>query len=312
MPSLTSWRPRRRLSLALLSACVLAAPGRGDPAAAAPRPLFYRFSLAPRSMQADPLLDVTIMTDVTDAGRKLPKATAGRPAYYLAHSEGFRELGEGIPTGRTLSEEDMARLLQRSLGEGGYLEAQSAKRAPSLLILYSWGLFSRELDYGQGRSSRDTREMLDRAALIGGEDFRHKLYTMLLYQEDMRMGIGQIAAVSGILDPMHLYKLESTTHERMLEMAKSDLYFVIASAYDFRAYQRRQRVLLWRTRIVIDANGVSQPQVLPTMVLDGSKYFGRETHGEPVVVTQHALGKVEIGPIKVVQFGAPGPAAPAR
>jgi hypothetical protein len=96
-------------------------------------------------------------------------------------------------------------------------------------------------------------------------------------------------------------------------MANHDLYYVIATAYDYTAFRQHQSVLLWRTRVAILAEGVSQPQVLPTMVLGASASFGKQTHGDPTILTQHAVGQVEVGPLKVVGFGTEteAPQAPA-
>ncbi|HEX3730060.1 MAG TPA: hypothetical protein VHV47_09660, partial [Opitutaceae bacterium] len=300
-------------ALILAAGCALAAAGRADPATASPQSLFYRFSLAPRSMQADPLLDITVMTDVTEAGKKLPKVTKDYPAYYLVHSEGFKEMGEGIPSGTTLAQEDMDRLLRRSLADGGYREAGPAAEPPSLLVLYSWGLYSKREHRGMGSTPLDTNEMFDRAELVGGDAFAAQILKMMQWKADLGPVSGRHAATSNLSNPLDLYQLEGRTHGVIVDMADSDLYYVVASAYDYAAYRQHQRRLLWRTRIAILANGVSQPQVLPTMVLGASPYFGKQTHGEPTILTRHAIGRVEVGPVRVVSFGteAEAPVSPA-
>jgi hypothetical protein len=314
MPPSTPRCLRRWLALALGCAGALAAVGRADPSPDTPLKRLNRFSLAPRSAQADPLLDITVMTDVTDAGKKLPKVTKDHPVFYLAHSEGFKELGEGVPTGETLGEEDMGRFLRTSLADAGYREAGPATPAPSQVILYSWGLYSKQIDYGQGITALDTKEMFERASIIGGDEFARKLLKMLQWKSVAGASTtGKRNKTSNIADPMYTYQLEGgRNHELMLEMADNDIYYVIASAYDYAAFRQHQPVLLWRTRMAILAEGVTQPQVLPTMVLGASPYFGKQTRGDPTILTRHAVGQVEVGPVQVVSFGTPteAPAAP--
>src|SRR6185312_8048647 len=223
---------RSRSLLALAAGCALAGIGRADQAQNSPLSRLNRFRLAPRSMQADPLLDITIMTDVTDAGKKLPKVTKDHPAYYVAHSEGFKELGEGVPTGETLGEEDMARFMKSSLADGGYLEAGAATQPPTQIVLYSWGLYSKQIDYGQGTTALDTKEMFDRASIIGGDEFAVKLLKMLQWKSAVGASTkGKRNKTSNISDPMYIYQLEGgRNHELMMEMADNDIYYVIASA----------------------------------------------------------------------------------
>ncbi|MEO5959096.1 MAG: hypothetical protein ABIZ49_03085, partial [Opitutaceae bacterium] len=74
-------------------------------------------------------------------------------------------------------------------------------------------------------------------------------------------------------------------------------------------------ILLWRTRMTVAAQGVSQEQTLPTLVLSAAPYFGREMSSAEILSKRTIReGNVEIGTPTVVEPRAPEaktPAAPA-
>jgi hypothetical protein len=96
----------------------------------------------------------------------------------------------------------------------------------------------------------------------------------------------------------------------LLEQTANDIYYVVASAYDYRSASTNKRVLLWRTRMTVAAEGVSQVQTLPALVLAASPYFGKDM-AEPELLTKRPVpeGSVEIGtPVVVPSSGDVGAA----
>jgi hypothetical protein len=94
--------------------------------------------------------------------------------------------------------------------------------------------------------------------------------------------------------------LENTAlggHRRdLIEDLEYDRYFVVLMAYDYKAISRKQKKLLWVTRISIRAQGNDFTQRLPAMAKYAARYFGEDSHGllrEPL-----PEGRVEIGNIK--------------
>lgn len=291
------------------------------------------FSLLPRSMQNNPVLNLTVITEMTDEGRKLPAVSAAAPAYYVLKSGGFRQLGDAPKGERSLDVADMARLLTQSLSTNGYRPASPPSHEPSLLILFIWGShnLTSHVDWSdlpdptpndpfdtQGAQSpaQVQRNLLDRAALVGGDAFALKLQQLLSRTADMHL---TMKTSPGILppevfartNPLYLWKLQNPKNARLLEHAVEELYFVVASAYHFSAAANNERRLLWRTRMTVSSDGVSQPQTLAPLIATAAPYFGKETT-EPQFIHQRVRsGRVEIGTPTVVEEMRTNPSRPS-
>ena len=264
----------------------------------------FVFSLLPKSFQKNPELDVTVIGEVTEAGKKLPPVSPDAPAYYALFSAGYHPMGDSYGD-KTLTADDIERVLTRSLAVSGYRAAKVPVR-PSLLIIYVWGAHNRisdvEDDNVQGRN------FLERAALVGGEKFAAKSLAML-QEQDAQRNMPVPPEVKAFINPFHQYELTSAKHASMLEQARDPLYYVIASAYDYAAAAKNQRRLLWRTRMTVDSAGVSQTQSLPALIMTAGPLFGKDM-AEPEVLAPHVKeGSVEIGTPTVVPSDAPAAGA---
>ena len=108
-----------------------------------------------------------------------------------------------------------------------------------------------------------------------------------------------------LLDPSIPFKAKSPSNDFTMELLKDDLFYVVASVYDYQAFTRQHKaVLLWRTRMAISAGGVTQHQTLPTLVMSASPYFGRETDGA-IVLNRQMTEKIEIGKPQVLGYTDP-------
>ena len=120
------------------------------------------------------------------------------------------------------------------------------------------------------------------------------------------MGPAQMA----FFNPVYQFKLRNSKNEFLVDQTASDVYYVVASAYDYRSIAAQQRVLLWRTRMTVAAQGVSQVQSLPTLVLSAAAYFGKDmTEAEILSKRPVPEGTVEIGTPTVVESNVPAPPA---
>src|SRR5262245_48642526 len=101
--------------LALMSALTAAEPAA--PAAPAPKKEEKKsewvFSLLPKSLQKNPRIDLTVITEMTPLGKKFPEVTPAKPVYYITQSAGFNQRGHAPGNERTLKEADLERLLVR-------------------------------------------------------------------------------------------------------------------------------------------------------------------------------------------------------
>jgi hypothetical protein len=261
---------------------------------------------------------------VTDPAKEVPPASPGKPVYYVGFAAGARKFGELYHGEAMLEAADIARLLAKALAQNGYLPAQPPERLPSLLIIYTWG------SYNPISEGRVTAAFLDRAALVGGDKFVGQVRQMLQGAADLenanppaRLLIGSEADsgegtttgwtpppvlpgwVSTFASPVNLFKLRSAKNEFLWEQAADAIYFVVASAYDYREAAANRRKLVWRTRMTVSATGVSQEQALPTAIANAASFFGKDM-AEAETFTKRTVpeGAVRIGEPKVLEMPA--------
>jgi len=106
-------------------------------------------------------------------------------------------------------------------------------------------------------------------------------------------------------NPVSQFKRSDPKNEFHVDQAASNVYYVVASAYDYQSIAAKRRVLLWRTRMTVAADGVSQEQTLPTLVASAAPFFGRDMP-EAEILSKRALreGTVEVGTPTVVESPA--------
>jgi hypothetical protein len=303
---------------ALLSAATPPKPAPGDA-----KKSEWVFSILPKSLQKNPRLDLTVITEMTEAGKKLPPVSPQAPAYYEVFTSGPRHLGDSSGNHVTLKQEDVERVLGRALSANGYIRAQAPAHPPSLLIIYTWGSHSMLVE---GDAENPTlsgeqiaRNLLDRAALVGGEKFSRKMLE-LFEQADAMSTAGRVPTPPGgepvftpemmeFANPVNQFKRADPKNEILVDQAAGNVYYVVASAYDYKSAGTSRRILLWRTRMTVAADGVSQEQTLPTLIASAAPYFGKDMP-EPAILNPRAVreGQVEIGTPTVVEPAAP----PAR
>ncbi|HVS53507.1 MAG TPA: hypothetical protein VHD62_14225 [Opitutaceae bacterium] len=309
-----------------------AAPAKSPAPAAAPaappkQDSQWVFSILPKSLQKNPRLELTVITEMTDEGKKLPPVSPDKPAYYETFSLGFHQLGDAPANEHTLKQDDIEKYLIRSLATNGYLRAERPQKPPSLLILYTWGshnMLTEGDDENPALSGNQiARNILDRAALVGGAKFAKELLELFQEADDQSTAANATVAPSGqpvmtpemvaFANPVNLFKMRSAKNEFLLDQAASDVYYVVASAYDYASATTDKKILLWRTRMTVAAPGVSQEQSLPTLVLSAAPYFGKDMpEAETLSKRTMREGNVEIGTPTVVETATPEAARPTR
>jgi hypothetical protein len=272
------------------------------------------FSLLPKALQRNPRLDLTVMTELTAEGRTRPEVTVQHPAYCLIQSGGYHHTAGAAMQEGTLTADAMDAFVRRALATRGYLPA--AESAPaSLVLVYSWGVHGRPVQDGSVGGGEMLGNYLGRASLIGGEKFRSEIESLLgdaLAQADaaassptrhMELDGVAVSPVLGpeqleFISPINRFRDRSATHEFLLEQVAGDVYFVVISAYDHDALAAGRRLLLWRTRMTVGADGVAQPDALPALLGAAAPYFGCDMP-VPATLTPrlHRRGEVRLGPL---------------
>ena len=314
---------------ALSVALAASSPPAGTPAIpTASPPSQWVFSLLPKSLQRNPTLDLTVITEVTEEGKKLPPVSPDHPAYYITQAVGYVQVGDTAGGEKTLAPDEVERLLKKSLAANGYLPATPPAQPPTLVVIYAWGT-DNLLNPDDESLSADqvARNILDRAAMVGGAKFARELATHFAQSDAMATAnqpartdpsgnaIGPTPVLGpdqmAFFNPVNLFKLRNPKNEFLVDQAADDCYYVVASAYDYAAFTRQQRSLLWRTRMTVNSRGVSQVQSLPTLITTAAPYFGRDMLESEIIVKRAREGEVIIGTPTVVELPTAAP-APAK
>src|SRR5258708_3179486 len=166
----------------------------------------FVFSLAPRAFQKNPLLDMAVITEVTDDGRKILPPTPSRPAYYLLQSAGYHLEGDGAADAPPPPGIDFENLLKKSMAQSSYLVSE-AGHDPSLVIIYVWGSHNK---VDPNAEDSTYRNLLSRAALVGGTKFAHEM-EKALYEDNLMP-----AGFSGVSRPFYRFR-ERDDKTRQLE-----------------------------------------------------------------------------------------------
>ncbi len=269
---------------ATLAACITASaanlPTTKDQAARSVKSGDFVFSMLPKAFQKNPILDMTVYTEFTPYGRLQRAATPDNPVYYVAHDTGYKQLGWSVGE-HPPKETDVERVMAKALATNGFLAATDDHK-PSVAVFYVWGSHNK-VPSDLARDFRDLvkKNTLERAILVGGKAFAANM--------DFAMEWGD---PSGDLDNKISF---------LREQASEELYYVVASAYDYSSLAHGERKLEWRTTMTVTSAGLALQESLKPLIATAAPYFGRETHG-PEIAAQRVSreGRVEIGTAKVV------------
>lgn len=314
--------PASLLLLAQLAFGAAPAPTISEPAKA--QDSGWVFSLLPKSLQKNPQLELTVVTEMTEAGKKLPPPTPAKPTYFEAYTPGPQHRGHSEGSGKTVAKEEIDRLLTRALATNGFLPHKLPEHPPTLIIVYTWGAHSLLVEGDPENPSLSPEavasNLLDRAALVGGEKFAREVLELFQQADAMATAANATVAPSGqpvftpemmaFANPVNLFRLRSPKNEFLIDQTASDVFYVTASAYDYQSVTANKRLLLWRTRMTVAAAGVSQQQSLPTLVISAAPFFGKETT-EPEILYRRTLreGSVELGTPTVIEENVKVPPA---
>ena len=287
-----------------VGALFLAATAAGAPPAA---DHFEFQDFLPRALQKNPRIYLTVITEFTPEGRTVTPATPQKPVYYVGNHSDLTEAGDVIGGEVPPPIKKLNAAMEKALRVNGYLPADKA-HPPSLFIFYRWGSFNHlkmalntpaRADQTEGMSALDqasqigpldefqAMNLIERAALVGGTQF----------------GLKVARAIK--INSLTVLERSDPKVEQLLEQASQDLYFVIASAYDFEAAQAGQKKLLWRTKMSAPAQGLTMDDTLPVLAVSAAPYFGRQMEEAKPLQMRLLEGKVEIGEPKVQEYLPP-------
>lgn len=230
--------------------------------------------------QVKPLDRTTVtVTDVTEAGREHPVASVRTPVYFMGVNAGLRRYLGGVLAGDPPPDEAaMLRVITQALADQGFKGAD-AQHPPTQIIVVSWGTI------GGGGS------LLGPGAGLG-------------FLGGAKMDLFEDSTISGhISADVFKRRFRSGAAETVAQMAGDNLYAVLLRAYDLKAAEAGEIVLLWETRMACRSPGTSLVKALPRLVVSGRDAIGRET-SLPVVenATRSRRAWVELPEATVVEY----------
>ncbi|MEO6569316.1 MAG: hypothetical protein ABIO94_11190 [Opitutaceae bacterium] len=89
--------------------------------------------------------------------------------------------------------------------------------------------------------------------------------------------------------------------EHFAEVAFHTCYFTNASAYDYDSVERGEKKLLWRTKMTVEAGGVSLEEILNPLIVNAGPYLGKETDAVILKKPISRDGKVQVGTPTVIE-----------
>lgn len=230
-------------------------------------------------------IEVITNTELTPVGRKWPAASKDAPQYYIAISAGFRDFGGAIAGITEPPSQDVIKALSAALAKRGYLPATDQSPAPTLALFFTWGTLNADdvgFDASLPTQVRNRQQIL---RFLGAKS--HQVDDTFLHPFT--------APAAGLT-------VLSADARELYEVSEEDFYVAVVSAYDLASVQRKQRELLWTTRIASFGRGFDFPDVYPTMAAIGGAEFGRETQ-KPVWIraSEKYQPDIKLGEIQVVE-----------
>lgn len=306
-------------SLSVISICgllplsLIAKPVASPKSGNAPEKLEspYDFSLLPKAFQKHPLLAISVVSEVTEEGKRLKPPTPENPLYYSAASVGYHHEGQGVSEDGKLSKAEVEKRVESALSFSNYLPA-TEEHPPTVAVFYFWGVHSKldkgDMETGEG-GFRDVRyhNLLSRAALVGGDHFAKELAEALKRQS--LMGAPSLS----IMDPVYRFTNRDDLTRNLMEQVLDDCYYVVISAYEGAALAHGERKLLWRMKMSTPAQGVSLVETTPALISSGRSFIGRPMVGAAIVGKRiDRDGKVEIGDLKFKGYEEPETEKPSQ
>lgn len=209
---------------------------------------------------------------VSDAIEKMPEEflpAPGRPVHYVILGSAERTLGASIAgepqPDRAVLESEVIRVLATQ----GFVRTQIGGPMPQLALIITWGSANLMID--------DFEETDDE-----GETFTSSL---VWNRREINFLVGAYKANQRLMS--------SADAEAINDAARQDRLYLMISAFDAVALVKKEKKILWRTRVSIDSLRNSLPESLNVMLASAAPYLGRDTE-RPVFVDDNIRRKAEV------------------
>src|SRR3954454_1722436 len=95
---------------------------------------------------SNPKVEVNVVVDMTEAGRKVAPPTKEKPAYYFPIVAGYHEEGAIVAGEKAPPKNMVIHELAKALAVQGYRVVSAQTPPPSLLLVLYWGYMNPQID----------------------------------------------------------------------------------------------------------------------------------------------------------------------
>ena len=288
---------------------------------------------APAAYAAQDSLVTAVFSNVSNGytREKLPDGSFKRETYAISNG-GY---SAGVARNQSIDAvpfPTIAGLVAEHLARQNYFLAQDAKSADLLLVI-SWGttvpfsdgmsrfaqdnvftamnsVKSAVANAGAEMNNRSTEGIQSSAAAaaatdaargeLAGQLFEMQTFNSMRDKANERNArlLGYMKEINSRNDSSR-YAGAGTYFDDLISDIESERYYVIITAYDFRAAtQDKARKLLWSTRVSIQAQGNRFDESLALMVANASRHFGQDSGR--LVRQYQPTTRVNFGELKIL------------
>jgi hypothetical protein len=232
--------------------------------------------------------EVLVVSDVMAEPAASARPTKETPIYYIILGGVERDLGDSIAGEKMPKREEVTRELVAALASQGYILTKVGGPRPAIAIVFTYG-----------SANMSTTELSDTDPSTG-----ETTTSVIAFNQR------EIAQLVGA-DKAQNRMLMSSEADRINEAARDDRLYVFVGALDVEALTKKQKKLVWRTRMSIESRRHSLPDSLRVMLKSGAPHFGTGTE-LPVFIedADRRKAEVQVGTPVVVPDPTTAPAVP--
>ncbi len=253
----------------------------------------FVFSLAAAASRKPEGPEVLVVSDVLNGPAEKLRPTKENPVYYIVLGGMERTLGDSIAGEKMPDRAVLTQEIERAMASQGFTLTRVGGPKPSIALLFTYG-----------SANLSTAELNDTDATTG----ETTTSTIAFNQREIAALVGALKA------DRHL--LMSSEADRINEAAREDRLYILVAAFDVDAMVKKQKKLLWRTRISISSRRQSLPESMRIMLASAAPYFATETDLPRFIEdADRRKTEVTIGPATVVEDAVPAggkPLAPEK
>ncbi len=234
--------------------------------------------------------EVLVVSDVVDPASPSLRPTKENPVYYIFLGGTERTLGDPIAGEKMPDRTALLKEIVGALNAQGFVPTRVGGPRPQIAILYSYGT-----------ASLSTYDLEDTDTETGDTTTT----TIAFNQREIRDLVGAFQA--------ERHMLMMSEADRINEAARDLRLYIFLAAFDVEALARKEKKILWRTRISIDSRRRNLPDSMHVMLTSAAPHFATTTDRPTFIEDadrRHA--EVRIGTPTVVEEGNAKDGPPAK